>query len=173
MENSWRAAQHEEPYRRAALGVLRNLAAVVIYHRLLIILLYRRRQHRGGSLDRSTRLFRCVWPPLRAKRHTHEHGTDLANGLPLCGFHNRLMEEGWDIRFDDDGIPWFIPPATLDPARFRHDLALASLVIANFATVTGDAIKKSVAGYDHQAQVESVRKLIERVIALKDWEASV
>ncbi|AMV27548.1 hypothetical protein VT84_24315 [Gemmata sp. SH-PL17] len=61
----------------------------------------------------------------------------------------------------------------LDPARFRHDLALASLVIANFSTVTGDAIQKSIAGYDHQAQIESVRRLIERVIALKDWEAAV
>ena len=61
----------------------------------------------------------------------------------------------------------------LDPARFRHDLALASLVIANFATVTGDPIRKSVAGYDHQIQVESVRKLIEMVLALKDWEAAV
>ncbi len=52
-----------------------------------------------------------------ASRHDHAHGTDLENGLPLCGFHNRLMEEGWDIRFDDDRVPWFLPPATLDPAR--------------------------------------------------------
>ena len=52
-----------------------------------------------------------------AKRHDHDHGTDLRNGIPLCGFHNRLMETGWDIRFDEHGIPWFIPPATLEPTR--------------------------------------------------------
>ena len=52
-----------------------------------------------------------------ATRHDHDHGTDLQNGLPLCGFHNRLMETGWDVRFDEHGIPWFIPPATLDPMR--------------------------------------------------------
>ena len=26
-------------------------------------------------------------------RHQHQKGTDLENGLPLCGFHNRLMEQ--------------------------------------------------------------------------------
>lgn len=50
-------------------------------------------------------------------RHEHECGTDLANGIPLCGFHNRLMEDGWDIRFDDARIPWFVPPVALDPTR--------------------------------------------------------
>ena len=24
------------------------------------------------------------------------------------------MEQGWGIRFDDDRIPWFIRPATVD-----------------------------------------------------------
>jgi hypothetical protein len=52
-----------------------------------------------------------------AKRHDHGAGTDLRNGLPLCGFHNRLMEEGWEIRMDDEGVPWFIPPATVDWSR--------------------------------------------------------
>jgi Domain of unknown function (DUF222) len=52
-----------------------------------------------------------------ASRHLHEEATDLHNGLPLCGFHNRLMEDGWDVSLDDRGIPWFIPPATLDPRR--------------------------------------------------------
>lgn len=50
------------------------------------------------------------------RRHDHGRGTDLDNGIPLCGFHNRLMEDGWAIEFDDDRIPWFIPPALLDPA---------------------------------------------------------
>jgi uncharacterized membrane protein len=52
-----------------------------------------------------------------ATRHQHHHGTDLQNGLPLCGFHNRLMEQGWEIRFDDDHVPWFLPPATVDWAQ--------------------------------------------------------
>jgi hypothetical protein len=49
-----------------------------------------------------------------ATRHHHDKGTDLHNGLPLCGFHNRLMEQGWEITIDDDGTPWFTPPATVD-----------------------------------------------------------
>jgi 5-methylcytosine-specific restriction protein A len=49
-----------------------------------------------------------------ATRHQHKKGTDVLNGLPLCGFHNRLMEQGWEIRFDEQRIPWFLPPATVD-----------------------------------------------------------
>jgi hypothetical protein len=52
-----------------------------------------------------------------ATRHSHGKGTDIENGLPLCGFHNRLMEQGWDIVLDDDRVPWFIPPATVDVHR--------------------------------------------------------
>jgi hypothetical protein len=52
-----------------------------------------------------------------ATRHSHHHGTDLHNGLPLCGFHNRLMEQGWEIRFDDEHVPWFVPPATVGWAQ--------------------------------------------------------
>jgi hypothetical protein len=25
-----------------------------------------------------------------------------------------LMEQGWEITIDDDGTPWFTPPATVD-----------------------------------------------------------
>jgi hypothetical protein len=54
----------------------------------------------------------------QARRSTGSgQGADLLNGLPLCGFHNRLMEEGWEIEFDEHRVPWFIPPAALDPAR--------------------------------------------------------
>lgn len=49
-----------------------------------------------------------------ATRHDHKHGTDLQNGIPLCGFHNRLMENGWEIRFDTDRVPWFVPPPSID-----------------------------------------------------------
>jgi energy-coupling factor transporter ATP-binding protein EcfA2 len=61
--------------------------------------------------------------------------------------------------------------AAKNPATFRHELAFASLVINNFATVAGDLLKKNIEGYDHTAQVESIRRLIELVGGLKDWEA--
>jgi hypothetical protein len=59
-----------------------------------------------------------------------------------------------------------------DPQRFRHELAFASLVISNFNTAKGDCLKKNVAGYDQQLQVESLRRLFQTVDALKDWEAA-
>lgn len=52
-----------------------------------------------------------------ATRSQHRKGTDLLNGVPLCGFHNRLMEQGWELSFDDDRIPWFTPPPHVDPTR--------------------------------------------------------
>ena len=55
--------------------------------------------------------------------------------------------------------------------RFRSELAFASLVIANFVTNTGDLLKKNLEGYDHKAQVESVRRLVEVVYGLSEWEA--
>lgn len=61
-----------------------------------------------------------------ATRHDHRHGTDLQNGIPLCGFHNRLMEGGWELRFDDDRVPWFVPPASVD--RFRAPVRGGNLV---------------------------------------------
>jgi hypothetical protein len=42
--------------------------------------------------------------------------TDLNNGALLCGFHNRLMEQGWEMELRDS-IPWFTPPPTVDPSR--------------------------------------------------------
>lgn len=41
--------------------------------------------------------------------------TDLDNMILLCGHHHRSFEQaGWivDIR---DGVPWWTPPAFLDP----------------------------------------------------------
>jgi hypothetical protein len=59
-----------------------------------------------------------------------------------------------------------------DPGRFRHELALASLVISNFNTGKGECLQPNVAGYDHQLQVESLRRLFQTVNALKTWEAA-
>ncbi len=27
------------------------------------------------------------------------------------------MEQGWEIRFDNEHVPWFVPPATVDWAQ--------------------------------------------------------
>jgi hypothetical protein len=61
--------------------------------------------------------------------------------------------------------------AAKNAASFRHELAFASLVINNFTTSAGDLLKRNLEGYDHKAQVESVRRLIELVDGLKDWES--
>jgi Domain of unknown function (DUF222)/HNH endonuclease len=43
--------------------------------------------------------------------------TDLDNLVLLCRSHHRLVHHSeWSVRMTR-GIPWFIPPATIDPAR--------------------------------------------------------
>lgn len=43
--------------------------------------------------------------------------TEVGNGALLCSFHHALMDNGnWEIEVRQ-GIPWFIPPAYLDPER--------------------------------------------------------
>ncbi|MGW6172064.1 DUF222 domain-containing protein [Arthrobacter sp. NPDC055138] len=43
--------------------------------------------------------------------------TDVNNGVCLCGLHHDLIEQGnWEINVLD-GIPWFTPPAYIDPHR--------------------------------------------------------
>jgi len=43
--------------------------------------------------------------------------TDLGNLTLLCEHHHRLIHHtGWDIRMTN-GLPWFIPPALIDPLR--------------------------------------------------------
>jgi hypothetical protein len=53
---------------------------------------------------------------------------------------------------------------------FRHELAFASLVISNFDTGRQERLKKNTEGYDQKMQVESIRRLMETVAALKGWE---
>ncbi|MCG2624406.1 HNH endonuclease [Arthrobacter sp. I2-34] len=46
--------------------------------------------------------------------------TKASNGCLLCIFHHDLIDEGdWDIVVED-GVPWFIPPACVDPRRRRR-----------------------------------------------------
>jgi hypothetical protein len=54
--------------------------------------------------------------------------------------------------------------------RFRHEFCFASLVISNFKTAKGECLKPNVAGYDHQLQIETLRRLFETVDALRKWE---
>jgi hypothetical protein len=46
--------------------------------------------------------------------------TDLANAVLMCArCHHRLHRDGWDIEVDDR-VVYFIPPASVDPARTRR-----------------------------------------------------
>ena len=41
-----------------------------------------------------------------------------SNGVLLCPRHHRLLHQGdWEIRFAADGVPEYLPPAWIDPAR--------------------------------------------------------
>lgn len=60
--------------------------------------------------------------------------------------------------------------AGTNAARFRHELVLGSLVIANFVTAAGDLLARTTAGYDQHRQVESVKRLIEVIYGLVEWE---
>lgn len=44
--------------------------------------------------------------------------TSYDNGVLLCPHHHRHIHLGrWDIRFAADGIPEYLPPTWIDPAR--------------------------------------------------------
>ncbi|QDU24307.1 ATP-binding protein [Urbifossiella limnaea] len=55
-------------------------------------------------------------------------------------------------------------------AGFRHELVFGSLVIANFESGAGEVLRKNAAGYDQRAQVGSVRRLVEVIHRLVEWE---
>jgi hypothetical protein len=65
----------------------------------------------------------CPHPPSYTQAHhirwwNRDTGpTDLKNGILLCSHHHhRVHDDGWDIHIRDN-IPWFTPPAHLDPTR--------------------------------------------------------
>ncbi len=64
----------------------------------------------------------CTDPPEWTEKHHvipwREGGrTGVDNLVLLCDFHHdRIDSHGWRITMRD-GVPWFIPPAWLDPAR--------------------------------------------------------
>ncbi|HEV3439398.1 MAG TPA: hypothetical protein VG122_18685 [Gemmata sp.] len=59
---------------------------------------------------------------------------------------------------------------TKGAVNFRHELVRASLVISNFETSKSERLKKNTEGYDHRRSVESVRRLLEAINSLREWE---
>lgn len=69
----------------------------------------------------------CNLPPSMTKAHhlnwwMRDHGkTNLKEGVLLCEpCHHRVHDNGWEIRIEGTGCRarvWFIPPASVDPAR--------------------------------------------------------
>lgn len=55
-------------------------------------------------------------------------------------------------------------------AHFRHEQVSASLVIGNYITKQSEVLQKNLAGYDHRRAVESIRRLLEVMDALRQWE---
>ncbi|MGF9664138.1 DUF222 domain-containing protein [Arthrobacter crystallopoietes] len=65
----------------------------------------------------------CTMPAHWTEAHhirfwkKHKGRTSVANGVLLCSFHHHLIHAGDWIIESIDGIPWFIPPAYIDPSQ--------------------------------------------------------
>ncbi|WP_337004767.1 MULTISPECIES: DUF222 domain-containing protein [unclassified Microbacterium] len=86
------------------------------------------RAQRLALVERDGGCAMCGLPPEMTKAHhirwwQRDHGpTDLSNGVLLCETcHHRIHDNGWDVRIDGGGDGrgrvWFVPPASVDPAR--------------------------------------------------------
>jgi hypothetical protein len=51
------------------------------------------------------------------KRWAEGGTTDLAEGVLICPHHRIVHAQDWEIRFAADGIPDYIPPASVDRQR--------------------------------------------------------
>ena len=66
---------------------------------------------------------RCGLPAAWCEVHhivfwDDEGPTDLTNLALFCGTcHNDIHNQGWDVVIGDDGHPFLIPPADIDPQR--------------------------------------------------------
>ena len=74
-----------------------------------------------AARDRGCTFPGCTRPPEWCERHhveewVRDHGeTDIDTMALLCGHHHRGFETwGWTM-FMKDGMPWWVPPAHLDP----------------------------------------------------------
>jgi hypothetical protein len=80
--------------------------------------------------DRGCAFPGCTDPPEWTEKHhvipwSRGGRTDLHNLVLLCDFHHdRIDSHGWRVTMLD-GVPWFVPPAWLDPAQAprRNDRA--------------------------------------------------
>jgi hypothetical protein len=67
----------------------------------------------------------CTRRPQRCHAHHVDHWVDggptaLENLCLLCLFHHQLVHHGqWTVEMID-GLPWFTPPAWLDPQQHRR-----------------------------------------------------
>jgi len=73
--------------------------------------------------DEGCAVANCHKPPNFAEAHhirwwTRDAGpTDLKNGILLCSKHHHAIHQGgWDVVIRD-GVPWFIPPSSVDAYR--------------------------------------------------------
>ncbi len=63
----------------------------------------------------------CGRPPSYTEAHhihwwSHGGKTNLNNGILLCTGHHHVIHQGWTVQVLDN-VPWFIPPASIDPSR--------------------------------------------------------
>ena len=63
----------------------------------------------------------CGRPPSYTEAHhiqwwSNGGPTNLTNGILLCTGHHHVIHNGWIVQVIDN-VPWFIPPATIDPTR--------------------------------------------------------
>lgn len=56
------------------------------------------------------------------------------------------------------------------PDAFRHERLGASFLISNFVTYYDEVLKKNTEGYDHRCQIEALRRVIELIDGLRQWE---
>lgn len=61
--------------------------------------------------------------------------------------------------------------ATIGSANFRFERLFCSLLIANWRMKQGERLKPNEAGFDHQAQAETLRELFGVMSQLMSWEA--
>jgi hypothetical protein len=57
-----------------------------------------------------------------------------------------------------------------DPRLRRYETAFASLIINNFSDGMNTVLCPNAAGYDHRLQLNSLRRLVETVYNLMEWE---
>jgi hypothetical protein len=88
----------------------------------------------------------CMWgncdrPPSYCEAHHVNHWqrdsgkTDIRNGILLCRHHHLLLHNnGWEIRRDDPGRFWLIPPKDIDTAQVPLLMRSKSAALSQYLT---------------------------------------